>query len=224
MTEQDPSRGLDPADFDGSLPGLMRFAFQKMAQRQEGMLPAKVVAYDRKANRVKLEIMTNVVGTDGSVTKRAEIASVPVHRFGGGGLVISAPLNPGDVGWVFAGDRDTSLVQQGDFAKDAAPNTDRTHSFADGLFLPDSAPQYDPQAGEEGALTIGTRDGSFRIVMGADGKAKIFGVALDITGPVTIDGDLTVSGSVTGMGGVKLETHRHKDVQPGGGNSGEPIP
>lgn len=224
MTEQDPSRGLDPADDDGSLPGLLRIAFQKMSQRREGMLPAKVVAYDRKTNRVKLEIMANVVGTDGSVTKRAEIASVPVYRFGGGGLVISAPLNPGDVGWVLAADRDTSLVQQGDFASDAAPNTDRTHSFADGMFMPDSAPKFDPTAGEEGALTIGTRDGSFRIVMGADGRAKIFGVALDITGPVTIDGDLTVTGSVTGMGGVKLETHRHDGVEPGGGESGGPIP
>lgn len=44
---------------------------------------------------------------------------------------------------------------------------------------------------------------------------------LFLKGPVAIDGSVTVNGDVTAQG-VSLQTHRHVDVQPGNGLSGQP--
>lgn len=49
-----------------------------------------------------------------------------------------------------------------------------------------------------------------------------------VTGPVTIDGDLTITGKAEASedvigGGVSLKQHKHGEVQPGSGTSGPPA-
>ncbi|HGM6414782.1 TPA: phage baseplate assembly protein V [Stenotrophomonas maltophilia] len=49
-----------------------------------------------------------------------------------------------------------------------------------------------------------------------------------ITGPVTIEGNVSITGKAEASedviaGGVSLKQHKHRDVQPGGGTSGPPA-
>lgn len=84
--------------------------------------------------------------------------------------------------------------------------------FADGAIL-----SYDPQAHEllmqlpSGATTVLVSDGG-----------------IDIVGAVAIDGDVTVSGTLTAAtdvvgGGKSLKSHTHGGVQGGGSQTGAPT-
>lgn len=223
MTEQEPSRGLDPAD-DGSLAGLIRHAVNKAMQQTDGMMMARVISFDRQRNVAKVQPLVKVTGTEGEQIERAPIAEIPILRPGGGGVALSVPLRPGDVGYLFAGDRDNSLVAQGNYAGPAPANTDAVKSFSGGVFVPSANPAFPTAAGEEDSVVIGSTSGNVRMVLNEDGTWRVYGVGLFLKGPVTIDGDLTVTGSVTGMNGIKLEEHKHEGVTTGSGNSGGPIP
>ena len=109
MSNNNPS--IDPADND-SLVGSITFAFKKLLQQVNGMLPAQVIAYDRTTNRVQVQILITILTTDGSQVPRPQVASLPVLIMGGGGFTISFPIKEGDFGWVLANDRDISLFLQ----------------------------------------------------------------------------------------------------------------
>ena len=96
MSNSNPS--IDPAN-NNSLVGTISFAFSKLLQQVNGMLPAQVIAYDRIANRVQVQLLITIVGTDGSQTPRPQIATLPVMVMGGGGFTLSFPLKEGDFGW-----------------------------------------------------------------------------------------------------------------------------
>ena len=89
MSNNNPS--LNPAD-NGTLAGAVTFAFHKLLQNVNGMLPAQVMSYDRSKNRVQVQLLINIVGTDGSSYPRPQLASIPVFVFGGGGFRLSFPL------------------------------------------------------------------------------------------------------------------------------------
>lgn len=132
MTNSNPS--INPAD-NGTLAGAVTFSFQKMLQNVNGMLPAKVISYDRTTNRVQVQLSINIVGTDGSVYPRPQLASIPVFVFGGGGFRLSFPLKSGNLGWVIANDRDISNFLKS--YSQTSPNTARVKNFSDGVFFPD---------------------------------------------------------------------------------------
>ena len=132
MTNSNPS--INPAD-NGTLAGAVTFSFQKMLQNVNGMLPAKVISYDRTTNRVQVQLSINIVGTDGSVYPRPQLASIPVFVFGGGGFRLSFPLKSGNLGWVIANDRDISNFLKS--YSQTTPNTARVKNFSDGVFFPD---------------------------------------------------------------------------------------
>jgi hypothetical protein len=223
MVNQAPSK--DPAN-DGSLAGTFRQVFRKLMQSTDGMLPATVIAADRDWATVRPQIM--VLGTDGSLTRRAQIARVPIFAFGAGGFVLSFPVLPGDPGWIIASDRDISLYLQA-AEREAGPNTQRLHSFEDGLFVPDAARKY-ALAGEDVAAAVWqSLDGAVRVALHA-GKVKITAPLVEIDAPLaTFSGDVTVTGTVTGATNVLSGPdnisgigHTHGGVQPGAGSTGAP--
>lgn len=227
MTDTYAPPSINPAD-EGSLQGALRLVMRKMLTGMDGMLPARVVAYDRERNLASVQPMVSMVTTEGASVSRAQIPSVPVFRFGGGGFVLSFPLVPGDFGWLHANDRDISLFLQS--LEDGAPNTARVHSFQDGMFFPDALRQWtlDPEDAESAVFQ--STDGAQRIAIGG-GKVAITAPLVEIDAPsVTMSGALTVAGRVTGQGGVTgpggivLETHKHLGVTTGGGTSGGPTP
>lgn len=195
---------IDPANND-SLAGTISFAFQKLLQGVNGMLPAQVIKYDRTTNRVQVQLLIAVVTTSGTQISRPQIASLPVLMMGGGGFFLSFNLNPGDLGWVMANDRDISLFLQ--TYQETAPNTGRIKNFADGLFIPDIMKGYTIDGSDINSMVLSSTDGTTRIAIGAGtvtvtaANVKLAG-ATEVTGILTGDAGANLSGTIalTGLG------------------------
>lgn len=221
-----PSR--DPAN-DDSLIGLFRQAQEKFLQNIDDMLPATVIAFDRAANRVQVQPMIKVVGTDGTLLSRAQIINLPVIQAGGGGAVLLFTLSPGDLGWIKSSDRDLSLFLQ-DY-NEAKPNTFRKHSFSDAVFIPDAMRGWTLNGEDAECALLQSLDGSLRISLG-NGRIKMTAGSksvevspsiITMTGDVMVNGSLVATGDIAGNG-ISLSAHTHSGVTVGVGNTGVPNP
>lgn len=153
-----PSR--DPAD-DGTLMGTVKLVLDKFLSQVDDMLPARVISYDRTTNRAAVVPMIRLLTTTGQQVGRAQVASVPVLRSGAGGVVLSFHVQPGDLGWIKANDRDISLMLQA--YSDSAPNTLRKHSFQDALFIPDAMTGVTIAAEDQEHAVLQTFSGDTRL-------------------------------------------------------------
>ena len=197
---------IDPAN-NGSLAGTMQFAFYKMMQSMNGMLPAKVIKYDRTANRVQVQILLSQITTTNQIVSRPQIASLPVLILGGGGFMLNFNLNPGDFGWVMANDRDISLFLQ--TYDETPPNTNRIKNFADSLFIPDVMTGYTIDTLDASNAVLQSTDGTVKISLGT-GKITISAPVVEIDGftsgtinaitptggTLTVTGNLHVTGTI----------------------------
>ena len=188
---------LDPA-FNDSLAGSIQFAFQKMMQQTDGMLPAQVIAYDRTNNRVQVQILISLITTSNTIVPRPQIASIPVLVIGGGGFMLSFPLKTGDLGWVLASDRDISLFLQ--TYNQTPPNTYRIKNFSDSLFIPDIMRNYTINPEDEMNAVLSSTDGTVRISLSST-QVKITAPMTIVTGSLTVAGALVAEGGFTGSGG-----------------------
>lgn len=162
--------GIDPANI-GSLAGFCRELLTAWLRSEvDDMLPAQVLAYDRKTNLAQVKPMVRMVTTNGQQLSRASVASVPVLVMGGGNCLLSFPLKAGDIGWIKASDRDISLFMQ--HYAEAIPNTKRMHKFEDGLFIPDLIKNFTIADEDADNVVLQWRDSSTRIALGSD-KVKI---------------------------------------------------
>ncbi|XAO36864.1 baseplate spike protein [Pseudomonas phage WP1] len=59
---------------------------------------------------------------------------------GAGGFHISFPIQQGDIGWIYAADRDTSQFLES--LSMSKPNTGRIHKLDHGMFIPDVFRRY----------------------------------------------------------------------------------
>jgi hypothetical protein len=216
----------DPADQD-DLAGVLRIIMGKMMQQMDDCLPATVLAYDRVTNRATVQPQIMMGSTDGQKVSRAQIASVPVFQFGGGGFVMSFPILPGDLGWIKATDRDISLFLQGGH-KEEWPNTTRTHSFQDGLFFPDVMRQWTLNAEDMDRAVLQSTNGLVRVALGSD-RLKLTAPLVEVeAADTTFSGTVTVAGLFTGNGtivdshGIVLDNHKHVSAAPGS-PTGTPI-
>lgn len=201
MSNSNPS--IDPANND-SLVGTISFAFSKLLQNVNGMLPAQVLGYDRETNRVNVQLLITILGTDGTQTPRAQIASLPVLVAGGGGFTLSFPIKEGDFGWVLANDRDISLFLQG-YAQ-SPPNTARVKNFADGMFIPDVMKSYNIDDSNKNYMLLQSTDGTSSIMLGKNPTSGLNEINLkadvinlipnSITGFVNVYGQLAVTGPI----------------------------
>ncbi len=203
MTNYIPS--IDPAN-NGTLAGSVLFAFQKLMQNVQGMLPAQVIDYDRLLNRVSVQIMISLVTTDGTIIPRPQIASLPVFVIGGGGYTLSFPLNTGDLGWIQANDRDISLFLQS--YNQSAPNTERIKNFADSVFIPDVMRSYNVtnNSANNKYVLLQSTSGKSSIMMGINPTSGLNEINLvadvinlipnSVSGYVNVYGNLAVTGTV----------------------------
>lgn len=190
---------INPADND-TLAGVLRFAFSQLMRSVDGMLPARVLAYDRTANRVQVELMIAMVSTSGAQVSRAQIANIPVINFGGGGYILNFPLTVGDLGFVIANDRDISLFLQS--YSESPPNTQRVKSFSDAVFIPSVLANY-TTTGQDGNAVLQSLDGTVRLSLSQDAitmsagsnSIEVKSTGVTITSPVTtVTGELVVQG------------------------------
>jgi hypothetical protein len=209
MSNADPSR--DPGD-DDSLLGTLNTVLRKFLQNTDDMLPARVVAYDRVKNRAQVQPLIALVTTSGDQVQRAQIASVPVIQAGGGGFVLSFNLQPGNLGWIKANDRDISLFLQR--FKGGPPNTKRMHSFEDAVFIPDVMTGYTLGGEDAEAAVLQSMDGAYKVSVGG-GRVKLAAGGSSVTvspSGVAIVGTLTINGQ-------PYLAHQHQNGG-GTGNSG----
>lgn len=233
----DPTRNAANPTNRGTLAGVLRVVLGKFLEGMDDMLPATVVAYDRATNRATVRPMIKVLKTGGTLLPRAEIASVPVLNLGGGDFVLTFPINPGDLGWIKANDRDISLFLQN--LQSTGPNTLRKHSFSDAVFIPDQFRKWTLNAEDDAAVTLQSLDGTQRVAIHAD-KVKLTSSTdiiletptahvignLDVTGDIDAT-NVTAATEVT-AGVIKLTTHPHvgSPTAPSGpiSNVGVPLP
>lgn len=216
--ENIPSK--NPADEAGGMAGMLRAILAKSAQGLDGQLPATVIAYDPVTNLATVRPDISVVGMNGALTPRAQVARVPVLALGAGGFTLRFPITPGDRGWIEASDRDISLYLQAQKGP-IRPNTTRTHSFSDGRFVPDSFAAAVIAGEDLGAAVLQSYDGAVKIALDPAG-IRIKAPALEIDAPVTFLQHMTGQAGLL-LNGVPMETHRHTGVQTGAGTSGGPV-
>ncbi|QLX25069.1 hypothetical protein HV271_09700 [Citrobacter freundii] len=155
-----PTPSQKPGQSD-SLSGSMDLVLRKFLLDVDDMLPARIVSYDRNANRAQIDILYKVTMTDGSMNPLMAPAEVPVLTIGGGGMCLTFPIKPGDLGWIKASDRDMSLFLQ---SYEAEPgNTTRLHCFEDGVFIPDVMKDFVVSDGA--AATLQTIDGTTSVAV-----------------------------------------------------------
>ena len=196
---------IDPANDSGDFLGAMKHILNKELQQLDGMLPAKVISFDRTRNRATVQPMVMLLTTSGTTVQRATIASVPVYQIGGGGFILNFNLKAGDLGWIKANDRDISLFLQG--YNISAPNTVRKQSFSDAVFYPDVMRGY----------TIAGEDAENAVLQNLDGSVKI---SLSQTGvKITAPSIEFVSDTLTHNGINIGDTHIHPQGADSAGNA-----
>jgi hypothetical protein len=207
-------------------------ALRQFALRFDHALPASVISYDRTNNIAEVQPLIQVVTLDGTPISRHPLASVPVVSLGGGGFHMNFPLKSGNLGWIFATDRDYTTFMQ--TLKESVPNSTRAHKFEDSLFLPDVMRQYAINAADATAMVVQSTDGTTRIAIDVGGAIRItaptgalidtplatFTHDVEIKGNLTVDvnshvkGNETVDGTLTNDG-IDVTTHGHVSESPG---------
>lgn len=214
---------INPANND-SFAGLIQFSFSEYMKKIQGLLPARVIKYDRTTNRVQVQLLIKILGTSGESYPNSQIASIPVMLLGGGDFFISANLNPGDLGWVFATDRDISLFL--DTYEAAPPSVNLTNNFSSSFFIPDIMTGYTIAEEDSSNFVISNKTSTVKISLGSDGititspnvtintqQATInsdqatVNVSTDMTinGNTIINGSLVVNGDMTGGGTISAD-------------------
>jgi hypothetical protein len=186
----------------------------------DNLLPVKVTAFDRTKNIVTVQPLIKIVRMDGTTQSRNALAQIPALSIGGGGFHLSFPIKAGDLGWIFAADRDLSLFMQ--TLKENAPNTSRCHEFGDGFFIPDVLRQYVINAADATAAVLQSTDGMTRIAIDVGGVMRFTAptsILFDtptahFTGSVQIDKNATINGTATIttdaiVAGISVKNHGH---------------
>ena len=248
-TPQIPSR--NPTNND-SMSGMFDVVLTKFLQGVDDMLPAQVVAFDRTTNLAQVQPLIPLVITNGQIVQRAPVQSIQVLQIGGGGFVLNFPIQPGDLGFIKANDRDISLFLQ--TFSTAIPNTARKHSFEDAIFVPTIMTGFTINSEDAANVVLQSLDGSVRVAVWSD-RVKVTAPTVIIEAPTTtincttatinstdtvincttttvngdahITGTLQVDGNITsGSGGaaVDLLNHIHSNVTHGPDDSGPPVP
>lgn len=189
---------------------------QHMRDNVDDMLPATVVSYNAATNRAVVRPLSVMVDSAGRQIEREPIGDIPVYRYGGGGFVVTLPVQPGDFGWLKASDRDIThnLTATGTQAR---PQTGRTHSFSDGMFYPDTAANVPGASGSE--MSMRSISGGSKLDIGSSNiglDSSNIGLAsstMTATIPTTTwDGNITMppgrsissGGSSFGSSGISL--------------------
>lgn len=242
MSENKPN--IDAAN-EGSLSGQLDASIRAFFLNEfEGMLPATVVSYDDEKNRAVVKPLVMVGTTDGKKISRAQVAGIPVYRFGGGGFFMRFPIKPGDFGWIKANDRDISLIFQREGLEDW-PNTTRLHKFSDAMFFPDTFKQWVIDGSNADAAVWQTMDGAVCISLHED-KVRVEAPKVEVIASEQVDIETTqmniessslninsATVAITGMSlthnGINVgfnHTHNGPPTAPPGpvSNTGTPTP
>jgi len=219
-----------PGD-SASLRAAVRFVQNAMAMDMEVCLPARVIGYDRVANTAEVQPMIVLTKRDpagGALQRvpRTNIPDIPVLSLGAGNFHISFPVKKGDLGWLYACDRDITLFLQS-LTEQHAATDGPSHKFTDAIFVPDVLRQYTIDAEDADALVIQSTDAATRISVRADNikitaplKVTLDTPLVETTQDLTVGRNLVVVGPTatlpagTTVAGKNVNGHDHDDTVP----------
>lgn len=207
---------INPSNND-SFAGLLQYSFSEYLKSVQGLLPAKVIKYDRSANRVSVQLLIKLIGTSGQTYSNTQISGLPVMLLGGGDFFISANLAAGDFGWLFATDRDISLFLE--TYKESEPSVNLVKNFSSSFFIPDIMTGYTIAGEDSSNLVISNKNSTVKISLGSDGititspnvtinteQATVnASTEMTINGNTIINGSLVVNGDMTGGGTISAD-------------------
>lgn len=228
---------MDVRQRDNDFEEALRSALEAHQAKMWTALPGKIIGYDAKKQRaqVQLSIKSFVKQEDGSqkAVDLPVLQDVPVQFPGGGGQSLTFPIKAGDETLIVFSSRSPDSWQQSggeQVAVDAGMHT-LSGGFAmmgfrnDTRALEDVSETETQMRSDDGKTKIGL-SGSGGVSIDTDksvGISAASGVSIGggagetaITGTVRITGELIVNDIV-------FSTHKHEDVQPGGGTSGGPT-
>lgn len=215
---------------------------EKESADHDNLLPAIVISYDRNTNLATVKPLIQVVLVNKGIKSRHPLARIQVLSLGGGGFHINFPIKKGDLGWIYAADRDLTSFKS--ILAEGAPTTSRMHSFSDGVFVPDVFRKYTINSEDADAMVLQSVDGKTTISIRGDNikvtaptKVLVDTPLSEFTGNVKIDKNLIVTGTTdvnggfsaaagqpctlpdtTTTGGLKVVGHDH--TNPEGGSVG----
>lgn len=182
---------------------------QHMRDNVDDMLPATVVSYNAATNRAVVKPLSVMVDSAGKQIEREPIGDIPVYRYGGGGFVVTLPVQHGDFGWLKASDRDVThnLTATGTQAR---PQTGRIHSFSDGMFYPDTAANVPGASGSE--MSMRSVSGGSKLDIGSSNIGLTSSTMTATIPSTTWDGNISMppgrsissGGSSFGSSGISL--------------------
>ncbi|MFT8722596.1 MAG: Gp138 family membrane-puncturing spike protein [Acetobacter malorum] len=159
---------------------------------------------------VDVQPMVHQQDASGRIMPHGVLYNVPYFRLQGGCRAVILDPMEGDIGLALVADRDIFNVKTA--RASAAPGSFRQQNMADALYIGgflNGTPQEYLWFSENG------------ITLKTSGTVSIEAQNTHITGPVSIDGSLTVSQDAT-ANGISLTQHIHPGVQPGSGITGTP--
>lgn len=223
---------------------MLQSALDGLAMSLWCALPGIIESYDPTKGTCSVlpSIQGRISNPDGThrYEKMPLLQDCPVVYMGGGGFVATFPIQAGDECLVIFADRCIDGWWQNGGAQ--VPPDPRIHDLSDGFAIvgPRSQPSAIPNVSPSTAQ-LRSLDGSTYVEIASGGVVNIVAPGgLNITGPVTINGNLAVTGTTTGTGnistqgtvtasgegtfnGIEVSSHRHTGVQSGASNTGAPI-
>lgn len=173
----------------------------------------------------------------GEINPNSIINGVPVWRLQRGASAVIMPPVVGDIGMIAICDRDISAVKA--TKKPALPGSNRTHNYADAIYLggvinaePSQYVKFS-DAGIDVASPLDINVNGRNVAINSEGRASINAPTIELNGAVTqgkgsnggnavFGGSVTATGEVTGSG-IKLSTHTHGGVQSGNSSTSKPT-
>jgi len=160
---------VNPSDHE-STPSALNKMLRDYFLNIDDCLPAVIMSYDRVSNTATVKPLVSRITVDNQVVPRNQVVGLQVFSFGGGGYHLNFPLVAGDLGWIKASDRDLDAFKIS--LSEGAPNTCRTHTFSDSLFLPDVMRRYVIRGEHADEMVLQSVDGNNRVAIG-QGRVKI---------------------------------------------------
>jgi hypothetical protein len=117
-----------------NLTDLVQRLIQQTLRELRVAMPARVVSYNASRQIVSVDVIQPEVMPDGEIVAQPVIVEVPVSWPRAGGAWMTFPINRGDTGIIMFADRDIGAwVSEG---AEGAPDSKRTHSLTDAVFVP----------------------------------------------------------------------------------------
>lgn len=174
-------------------------------------LPARIVKYEAEQQKASVQPLIKKQYQDGTAESNSIITGVPVIFPSGGGALLSFPIQPDDLVLLIFSERslDNWVASSG---QEVEPNDSRKHDFSDAIAIPGLFTFAKTLKADPNDVVLKYKDSNIKIK--PDGTVEIAATKIQLTGGVNIEGDVTVSGSLT-ANNTNLSTHVHQELNTG---------